>query len=221
MKIDVFSIFPEYVSGPLGLSLIGKAQQNTELQVRTHNIRDWATDRHRSVDDEPYGGGPGMVMRPEPIFAAVRQVQPPRPVFLLSAGGKLFDQAQAVDLAKADGFSLICGRYEGVDQRVADELCDGELSIGNYVLSGGEAAALVIIEAVARLLPGVMGNLESGDEESFSGWDLEYPQYTRPAEFEGYSVPQVLSSGNHQKILQWRKDQSRRRTLQNRPELQD
>ena len=167
------------------------------LDLRVHDVRDHTTDRHRSVDDAPFGGGPGMVMTPEPLFAAVEAVDPPRPLLLLGAGGRRFDQAQAETLAAGDGFSLLCGRYEGVDQRVADHLCDGELSVGDVVLAGGEAAALVVIEAVTRLVPGVMGNDASAADESFVDGLLEYPQYTRPAEFRGWAVPEVLRSGDH------------------------
>jgi tRNA (guanine37-N1)-methyltransferase len=174
---------------------------------------------HRSVDDRPFGGGAGMVLMPGPLFASVEAVQPQRPLFLLSASGRTFDQSVARELATGDGFSLICGRYEGVDQRVADHLCDGELSVGDFVLSGGEAAALVVIEAVARLLPGVMGNDESATDESFSSGLLEYPQYTQPAEFQGWPVPEVLRSGDHGRIARWRHAQALRRTLERRPDL--
>src|SRR3954447_23900811 len=183
VRIDVFTIFPDYLVGPLGASLLGKARERGVLDVRVHDVRDWTGDRHRSVDDTPFGGGAGMVMGPGPLFAAVESVDPPRPLLLCSAAGRRFEQAMARDLARGDGFSLVCGRYEGVDQRVADHLCDDEVSVGDYVLAGGEAAALVVIEAVARLVPGVMGNTESGDDESFGSGLLEYPQYTRPADF--------------------------------------
>src|SRR5688572_19621826 len=180
MRIDVFSIFPEYFAGPLDASLLGRARAAGLLDVRLHDPRDQATDRHRTVDDTPFGGGAGMVMMPEPLFAAVEAVDPPRPLLLLGAAGPVFDQAMARSLAAGGGFSLLCGRYEGVDQRVADHLCDGELSVGSFVLAGGEAAALVVIEAVARLVPGVLGNERSAAEESFAEEGLlEYPQYTR------------------------------------------
>jgi tRNA (guanine37-N1)-methyltransferase len=219
MRIDVFTIFPEYLAGPLGLSLIGRAREAGRLDLRLHDPRDQATDRHRTIDDQPFGGGPGMVMMPEPLFAAVEAVDPPRPLFLLAAGGRRFDQGLARELAAGDGFSLLCGRYEGVDQRVADHLCDGELSVGDVVLAGGEAAALVVIEAVTRLVPGVMGNDESAVEESFSAGRLEYPQYTRPAEFRGWEVPEVLRSGDHGRIARWRRAEALRRTLARRPDL--
>jgi tRNA (guanine37-N1)-methyltransferase len=187
--------------------------------VRLHDLREHATDRHRSVDDTPYGGGAGMVLAPEPIFAAVEATEPCRPLLLLSAAGRRFDQAVAGELAAGDGFSLLCGRYEGVDQRVADHLCDGELAVGDYVLAGGEAAAAVVIDTVARLVPGVMGNASSSDDESFVAARLEYPQYTRPAEFRGHRVPEVLVSGDHARIERWRRAASVRRTIARRPDL--
>lgn len=227
MRIDVFTLFPEYLRAPLETSLLGKARAAGLLDVRLHDPREWTTDRHRSVDDTPFGGGAGMVMGPEPLFAAVEEVEPPRPLLLLSASGERFDQARAATFARADGFSLVCGRYEGVDQRVADHLCDGELSVGDFVLAGGEAAALVVVEAVARLVPGVVGNEASHDEESFAPSPraptrrrlLEYPQYTRPAEFRGMRVPDVLLSGDHARVERWRRAQALRRTLERRPDL--
>jgi tRNA (guanine37-N1)-methyltransferase len=224
VRVDVFTLFPEFLEGPLSISLLGKARAAGLVDVRLHDPRAFTTDRHRSVDDTPFGGGAGMVMLPEPLFDAVEATAPPRPLLLLSASGKRFDQRRAAELASGDGFSLVCGRYEGVDQRVADHLCDGELSIGDYVLAGGEAAALVVIEAVTRLLPGVMGNDASSGDESFSEASfgealLEYPQYTRPAEFRGATVPEVLRSGDHARISRWRHAQALRRTRQRRPEL--
>jgi tRNA (guanine37-N1)-methyltransferase len=219
VRVDVFTIFPEYLEAPLGLSLLGRARDAGLLDVRLHDPREHAADRHRSVDDTPMGGGAGMVMMPEPLFAAVEAVAPPRPLYLLAPGGRRFDQMLAAELAAGPGFSMLCGRYEGVDQRVADHLCDEELSIGDFVLAGGEAAALVVIEAVARLVPGVVGNEASTDDESFSGTFLEYPQYTRPAEFRGYPVPEVLRSGDHRRIERWRRAQALRRTLARRPDL--
>ncbi len=219
MRIDVFTIFPEYLEAPLGVSLLGRARDAGILDVRVHDLREHTTDRHRSVDDAPMGGGPGMVMMPEPIFAAVEAAEPPRPLLLLAPSGRRFEQAVATELAAGDGFSLLCGRYEGVDQRVADHLCDGELSVGDFVLAGGEAAALVVVEAVARLLPGVLGNDTSIDDESFAHGLLEYPQYTRPAEFRGWSAPEVLRSGDHGRIEQWRRDEALRRTRERRPDL--
>jgi tRNA (guanine37-N1)-methyltransferase len=229
MRVDVFSIFPEFFAGPLDASLLGRARTDGVLDVRLHDLREHTTDRHRTVDDAPYGGGAGMVMMPEPLFASVEAADPPRPLFLLAAGGRRFDQAMARELAAGDGFSLLCGRYEGVDQRVADHLCDGELSVGDFVLAGGEAAAVIVIDAVTRLVPGVMGNDESGTDESFSEESvaggpisrglLEYPQYTRPAEFRGHPVPDVLRSGDHARIARWRRAEALRRTLERRPDL--
>jgi tRNA (guanine37-N1)-methyltransferase len=219
VRIDVFTIFPEWFTGPFETSLLGKARQARRLDLRVHDLRDHTTDRHRSVDDTPYGGGAGMVMAPEPIFAAVEAAAPPRPLLLLSAAGRRFDHDVAADLAAGDGFSLLCGRYEGVDQRVADHLCDGELSVGDFVLAGGEAAAAVVVDAVVRLVPGVMGNEASGTDESFAIGLLEYPQYTRPAEFRGHAVPDVLLSGDHARVARWRRAQALRRTLARRPDL--
>lgn len=219
MRIDIFSIFPEYLEGPLGVSLLGRARDAGLVDVRLHDPRDFTTDRHRSVDGAPAGGGPGMVMTPEPLFAAVEATEPPRPLYLLAASGRTLDHALAAELAEGGGFSLICGRYEGVDQRVADHLCDGELSIGDFVLNGGEAAALVVVEAVARLVPGVLGNETSVTEESFAAGLLEHPQYTRPGEFRGWKVPEVLRSGDHARIARWRRAQALRRTAERRPDL--
>jgi tRNA (guanine37-N1)-methyltransferase len=221
MRVDVFTIFPEYFEAPLRVSLVGRARESGLVDVRIHDPRDWTTDVHRSVDDAPFGGGAGMVMMPEPIFAAVEAVQPARPLLLLSASGPRFDQARARELAAGDGFSLLCGRYEGVDQRVADHCCDGELSVGDYVLAGGEAAALLVIEAVTRLVPRVMGNEASSEEESFGPGEplLEYPQYTRPARFREWDVPDVLRSGDHARVARWRRSEAFRRTRSRRPDL--
>jgi tRNA (guanine37-N1)-methyltransferase len=219
MRVDVFTIFPAYLDGPLRSSLLGRARERGLVDVRVHDPREHTDDPHRSVDDTPFGGGAGMVMRPEPLFAAVEAVRPVRPLLLLSAAGTRFDQRMAERLAQRSDFSLVCGRYEGVDQRVADHLCDDEISVGDYVLAGGEAAALVVIEAVARLVPGVMGNTESGDDESFGAGLLEYPQYTRPADFRGWPVPEALRSGDHALIARWRRAQALRRTLDRRPDL--
>ena len=219
MRIDVVTIFPDYLDRALGLSLLGRARELGLLDLRFHDPREHTTDRHRSVDDVPFGGGAGMVMTPGPLFATVEAVDPPRPLLLLAAGGQRFDQAMARDLASGSGFSLVCGRYEGVDQRVADHLCDGEVSVGDFVLAGGEAAALVVIEAVSRLVPGVLGNEESVADESFTDGLLEYPQYTRPAEFRGHPVPEVLLSGDHARVARWRRAAALRRTLGRRPDL--
>jgi tRNA (guanine37-N1)-methyltransferase len=220
MRIDVFTIFPDLVDEFCAQSLLGKARQAALLDLRCHDLRDHTTDAHRSVDDTPFGGGAGMVLRPEPAFAAVEAVGPPRPLYLLGPGGTRLDQHLVRELAARDGFSLLCGRYEGVDHRVREHLVDGELSIGDYVLGGGEVAACVVIEAVTRLLPGVMGNDVSAQEESF-GPDglLETPQWTRPAVFRGWEVPEVLRSGDHARIARWRRAQALHRTLQERPDL--
>jgi tRNA (guanine37-N1)-methyltransferase len=219
MRIDVFTIFPEMVDTWFAASLIGKARQSGLLDLRVHDLRSAATDPHRSVDDTPFGGGAGMVLAPEPVFGAVEAVSPARPLYLLSPAGAPFDQGVASSLAGGSGFSLLCGRYEGVDQRIADHLVDGELSIGDFVLAGGEAAAVVVIEAVARLLPGVMGNVDSVSEESFRDGLLEYPQFTRPASFRDWDVPAVLRSGDHGLIRRWRRAQALARTRDRRPDL--
>jgi tRNA (guanine37-N1)-methyltransferase len=224
LRIDIFSIMPDYLDGALRASILGRARSAGVLDVRVHDPREQADDKHRTVDDAPFGGGPGMVMMPGPLFASVEAVDPPRPLLLLSPSGRRFDQAYARELAASPGFSLLCGRYEGVDQRVADHLCDGELSVGDYVLAGGEAAALVVVEAVARLVPGVLGNEASAAQESFGDTPdaaglLEYPQYTRPAEFRGWAVPEVLRGGDHGRIARWRRAQALRRTRARRPDL--
>ncbi|HWJ96929.1 MAG TPA: tRNA (guanosine(37)-N1)-methyltransferase TrmD [Acidimicrobiales bacterium] len=219
MRIDVFTIFPHLVEGFTSQALLGRAQDRSLLDIRAHDLRSETSDPHRTVDDSPFGGGAGMVLMAEPLFAAVEAVDPPRPLFLLGPGGRTLDQAFARELAAGDGFSLLCGRYEGVDARVVDHLVDGEISIGDYVLAGGEAAALVVIEAVGRLVPGVMGNTTSGDDESFSEGLLEYPHYTRPAEFRGWEVPDVLRSGDHGRVARWRHAQALARTIRDRPDL--
>jgi tRNA (guanine37-N1)-methyltransferase len=219
VRIDVFTIFPGMVGHFAGQSLLRRAREAGALDIRVHDLRTAATDPHRSVDDAPFGGGAGMVLMPEPVFGAVEAVDPPRPLLYLSPAGTRFDQDMAVELARLGGFSLLCGRYEGVDERIREHLCDGELSIGDVVLAGGEVAAMVVIEAVGRLVPGVMGNRSSADDESFSDGLLEYPQYTRPAEFRDWVVPDVLRSGDHGRIARWRRAQALRRTLERRPDL--
>ncbi len=220
MRIDVFTLFPEMVTGFASHSLLAKAVERGLLDLRAHDLRAGATDVHRTVDDAPFGGGAGMVLKPEPVFAAVEAVtDAPRPLLLLGPGGRRFDQAAARELAASAGFSLLCGRYEDVDQRIREHLCDDEISIGDYVLAGGEVAAMVVLEAVGRLVPGVMGNQESGAEESFTDGLLEYPQYTRPAEFRGWTVPEVLRSGDHARVERWRRAQSLARTARLRPDL--
>jgi tRNA (guanine37-N1)-methyltransferase len=219
LRIDAFTIFPDMVEGFVGQSLLGKARENGLLDVRVHDLRSAATDPHRSVDDAPFGGGAGMVLMPEPLFGAVETVDPPRPLLLLGPGGRRFDQSVARELVEGGGFSLLCGRYEGVDERVREHLVDGELSVGDYVLAGGEVAAMVVIEAVGRLVPGVMGNEASAADESFTDGLLEYPHYTRPASFRGWDVPEVLRSGDHGRIARWRRAQALARTLELRPDL--
>jgi tRNA (guanine37-N1)-methyltransferase len=225
MRIDVFTIFPDVVAGYCGTSILGRATAAGALDVRVHDLRTGADDPHRSVDDSPFGGGAGMVLMAEPLFRSVESVEDlPRPLYLLGPGGRRFDQNVAAELAGSSGtgsggFSLLCGRYEGVDQRVADHLVDGELSVGDFVLAGGELAALVVVEAVARLLPDVLGNEDSALEESFSAGLLEYPHYTRPASFRGWSVPEVLRSGDHGAVASWRRTQALLRTAERRPDL--
>jgi len=219
MRIDVFTIFPHLVDGFCRESLLGRARSAGLLDLRCHDLREHTTDVHRSVDDTPFGGGAGMVMRPEPVFASVEAEDPPRPLFLLGPGGSRFDQARAHELASLDGFSLLCGRYEGVDHRIRRHLVDDELSIGDVVLAGGEVAACVVIEAVSRLVPGVLGNEASTVEESFAAGLLEAPQYTRPASFRGWEVPEVLRSGDHARVARWRRAQALHRTLRDRPDL--
>ncbi len=223
MRIDVFTIFPDVVEGYWSASVLGRARRAGLLDLRAHDLRAAAEDPHRSVDDTPFGGGPGMILMPGPVFGAVEQVEAAggmgRPLLLLSACGRRFDQQVAGELAAGGGFSLLCGRYEGVDQRVADHLVDGELSVGDFVLAGGELAALCVVEAVARLLPGVLGNEASAGQESFSHGLLEHPQWTRPAEFRGWEVPEILRSGDHGKVDTWRQAQALARTLRRRPDL--
>lgn len=221
MRIDVFTLFPAMVDDFAGLSLLGKARERGLLDLRAHDLRLATTDPHRTVDDAPFGGGAGMVLMPEPVFAAVEAVEPPRPLLLMGPGGRRFDQGMARELAATDGFSILCGRYEDVDQRIREHLVDEEVSIGDYVLAGGEVAAMVVVEAVGRLVPGVMGNATSGTEESFSDGLLEYPQYTRPAAFRGWEVPEVLRSGDHARVARWRRAQALARTLRRRPDLID
>jgi tRNA (guanine37-N1)-methyltransferase len=219
VRIAVFTIFPDLIEGFCGRSLLGKARERGLLTLDVHDLRRWTDDPHRSVDDSPFGGGAGMVLAPEPVFRAVEAASPPRPLLLLGPGGRRFDQATARELAAGPGFSLLCGRYEGVDERVRAHLVDGELSIGDYVLAGGEVAAAAVIEAVGRLVPGVMGNDTSAVEESFADGLLEYPQYTRPAEFRGWAVPEVLRSGDHGRIARWRRATAIARTIEHRPDL--
>jgi tRNA (guanine37-N1)-methyltransferase len=220
MRVEVFTIFPAAVDAFCSASLLGKARQTGVLDLRCHDIREHTTDVHRTVDDAPFGGGAGMLMKAEPIFAAVEAVDPVRPLLLLGPGGRRFDQGVAAELAEGEGFSLLCGRYEGVDHRVREHLVDGELSVGDVVLSGGESAACLVVDAVTRLLPGAMGNDASTITESFGVRGLlEEPQYTRPATFRGWVVPDVLVSGNHAAIERWRLAQALHRTIATRPDL--
>ena len=221
MKVDVFSIFPEMITGYTKQSILGRAIESGLLEVSVHDLRLATTDKHRTIDDPPFGGGAGMVMMPEPVFNAVEEVDPQRPLILLGPSGRKFDQKLADELASLEGFSLLCGRYEGVDERIKTDLCDDEISIGDFVLAGGELAALTIIETVARLKPGVLGNESSAKEESFSEGLLEYPQFTRPSSFRDLEVPEILLSGDHAKIERWRKAASIAKTLSLRPDLID
>ena len=219
MRIDVLTIFPEMIVEFGAHSLIGRAAAEGLLDLRVHDLRAATQDVHRTVDDSPFGGGAGMVLKAGPIFDTVEKEQPPRPLFLLGPGGRPLDQACAQELANCGGFSLLCGRYEGIDHRVRKHLVDDELSIGDFVLSGGEVAAMVVMEAVGRLIPGVMGNADSAQEESFSSGLLEHPQYTRPAEFRDMAVPEVLLSGDHARVGRWREAQSLWKTQLVRPDL--
>ena len=220
MKIDVLTLFPAMFAGPLDESIIMRARKAGLLDLRIHNLRDWTHDRHKTVDDRPFGGGPGMLLKPEPIFEAVEQLAgPATKVILLSPSGRKFDQVLARQLAVESDLLLITGHYEGFDERVREALADDELSIGDYVLTNGALPAMVVIDAVARLLPGVLGDDESSHDESFSAGLLEYPQYTRPAEFRGLRVPDILVSGNHAEIENWRREQARLKTQAQRPDL--
>ena len=220
MKIDVLTLFPAMFAGPLDESIVKRARQSGLLDLHIHNLRDYAHDRHRTVDDRPFGGGPGMLLKPEPIFEAVEALARERTrVILLSPAGRVFNQAIARELALLDDLLLVSGHYEGFDERVREQLADDELSIGDFVLTNGALPAMVIIDAVTRLLPGALGDEESAHEESFSHGLLEYPQYTRPAEFRGMKVPEVLLSGHHAAIAKWRLEESKRRTAERRPDL--
>lgn len=220
MRIDVLTIFPGIFESPLRESLLGKAIESGLLEVRLHDIRDFATDKHRQVDDESYGGGPGMVMKPEPVFAAVESLGAgPKRVILLSPAGRRLDRALVRELSCEPWLVLICGRYEGVDERVTEGLPAEEVSIGDYVLAGGEVPALVLLEAVTRLVPGVIGKEESHERDSFENGMLDHPHYTRPQEFRGMRVPDVLLSGNHAEIERWRREAALEKTRRNRPDL--
>ena len=220
MKIDVLTLFPGMFLGPLDESIIKRARESGRLDLKIHNLRDYAHDRHRTVDDRPFGGGPGMLLKPEPIFEAVEDLgREMTRVILLSPSGRTFNHAIASELAQFEHLLLVSGHYEGFDERVRDQLADDELSIGDYVLTNGALPVMVVVDAVTRLLPGVLGDDESANEESFSHGLLEYPQYTRPADFRGMKVPEVLLSGNHAEIARWRGEQARLRTQERRPDL--
>jgi tRNA (guanine37-N1)-methyltransferase len=249
MKIDIVTIFPDFFRGPLDYGIVRRARENGLVAIEVHDLRMFTHDKHRTVDDRPFGGGEGMVLRPEPIFECVESLgfapraeriagRAKETVVLLSAQGRRFHQGMAQELAQSERMALICGRYEGVDERVADHLADRELSIGDYVLSGGELGAAVIVDAVARLIPGALGNEASAQQESFtasamreasagpnstcaSGGLLDYPHYTRPAQFRGMAVPEALVSGNHEEIRRWRRRRALKKTLRHRPDLLD
>jgi tRNA (guanine37-N1)-methyltransferase len=229
MRIDIITLFPEICRAPLNESMMKRAQENGALDLHIHNLRDWTTDKHHVVDDAPFGGGQGMVMKPEPIFKAVEDLKsrigPSRTgirksrIVLMSPAGRKFDQGIATQFSNEEHLIIICGHYEGVDHRVIEHLVDVEISIGDYVLTNGAIAAVVFVDAVVRLMPGVLGDEQSAADDSFSGSLLEGPQYTRPSEFRGWKVPDVLLSGNHGEIARWRKEQARQRTQKNRPDL--
>ena len=225
MRIDVLTLFPEMFQSPLDHSILKRARDAGLLHVTATNIRDFSTDRHRTADDTPYGGGAGMVMKPEPIFRAVEHVvsasPPPGPgrIILMTPGGARFDQALARELVQEEHLLLLCGRYEAIDERVHEHLVTDEISIGDFVLTGGELASMIVIDAVARLIPGVLGHEESPQDESFSESLIEYPHYTRPADFRGWKVPDILLSGNHDAVRRWRRQQSLYRTMARRPDL--
>ena len=220
MKIDVLTLFPAMFAGPLDESIIKRAREAGRLDLAIHNLRDYAHDRHKTVDDRPFGGGPGMLLKPEPIFEAVESLaREGTRVILLSPAGRSFNQAIARELAGWEHLLMVSGHYEGFDERVREQLADDELSIGDYVLTNGALPVMVIIDAVTRLLPGVLGDEDSARDDSFSQGLLEYPQFTRPAEFRGMKVPEVLLSGNHAEIARWRAEQARLRTQERRPDL--
>lgn len=223
LRFDVFTVFPELLEPYLAASVIGRARQAGLLRVEVHDVRDYTADRHRTTDDTPYGGGGGMVMKPEPLFAAVRGVigeaLATTPVILLTPQGRRFDQSLARELASRDRLALLCGRYEGVDERVRLHLATDEISIGDYVVTGGELPALVVVDAVARCVPGVLGDEDAAEDDSHASGLLEYPHYTRPADFEGHRVPDVLLSGDHARIAAWRRRQALERTWRRRPDL--
>jgi tRNA (guanine37-N1)-methyltransferase len=227
MRIDIITLFPEICRAPLNESMMKRAQENGVLDLHVHNLRAWTSDKHHVVDDAPFGGGQGMVMKPEPIFAAVEDLRNQTPnikhqtskVILMSPTGRRFDQRMAEQLSHESNLIVVCGHYEGVDHRVVDHLIDEEISIGDYVLTNGAIAAVILVDAVVRLVPGVLGDEQSAHDDSFREGLLEAPQYTRPAEFRGWKVPEILLSGNHAQIAAWRNEQAKKRTRENRPDL--
>jgi len=224
MRIDIVTLFPEVCRAPLSESIMKRAQENGIIELHVHNLRDWTTDKHHVVDDAPFGGGQGMVMKPEPIFAAVEDLKSQIPnckpqILLMSPAGRRLDQQMAQQLSQESHLIIICGHYEGVDHRVIEHLIDLEISIGDYVLTNGAVAAVVLVDSIVRLLPGALGHEQSAADDSFSNGLLEAPQYTRPADFRGWQIPEVLLSGNHAEIAKWRKEQAIKRTRQNRPDL--
>jgi len=222
VKFDILTILPEMLRGPLDESILKRAQEKKLVEICVRNLRDWTHDKHRTTDDRPFGGGPGMVMKPEPIFEAVEELKRGSPdawVVMLTPQGRPFDQQAARALAARGHVIMVCGHYEGVDERVREALVDEEISIGDYILTNGALAAMVVVDATARLVPGVLGHADSAKDESFSNGWLEYPQYTRPAEFRGMTVPEMLLSGDHAAIAAWRLEQSRQRTRRQRPDL--
>ncbi|KAG0505128.1 MAG: tRNA (guanine-N(1)-)-methyltransferase [Candidatus Udaeobacter sp.] len=224
MRIDIVTLFPEICRAPLSESIMKRAQENRIVELNIHNLRDWTTDKHHVVDDAPFGGGQGMVMKPEPIFAAVEDLKSQianhkSQILLMSPAGRRFDQQMAAQLSQEPHLIIISGHYEGVDHRVIEHLIDLEISIGDYVLTNGAIAAVVLVDSIVRLLPGALGHEHSAADDSFSNGLLEAPQYTRPADFRSWKVPEVLLSGNHAEIVKWRKDQAIKRTRENRPDL--
>ena len=227
MRIDIITLFPEICRAPLNESMMKRAQESGALDLHIHNLRAWTSDKHHVVDDAPFGGGQGMVMKPEPIFAAVEDLRnqtsniknQTSKVILMSPTGRRFDQRMAEQLSHESNLIVVCGHYEGVDHRVVDHLIDEEISIGDYVLTNGGIAAVILVDAVVRLVPGVLGDEQSAHDDSFREGRLEAPQYTRPAEFRGWKVPEILLSGNHAQIAAWRKEQAKKRTRENRPDL--
>jgi tRNA (guanine37-N1)-methyltransferase len=222
MRVDIFSLFPQVFGPYLEISILQRAIQNRLVEIHNHNIRDWTPDRHHTTDDVPYGGGGGMVMKVEPVFAAVEEIlgNPPIcPLILMTPQGRVFDQKAAYELSGLDHLAILCGRYEGIDERIRENLVTDEISVGDYVLTGGELPALTILDAIVRLIPGALGDPDGAQDDSHASGLLEYPHYTRPPEFRGYKVPEVLLSGHHAEIARWRREQAIKRTLQRRPDM--